>query len=101
MKNKILNIKEASEYLNVSKDTLRNWDKSGVLKSHKTNGGHRRYFINELNDFIGKKEVSYGKLYEHLCSAQFIAGELKYYNLDSIIKIREDVGKILLNSYDI
>lgn len=53
MKNNLLNIKEASEYLNVSQDTLRNWDKSGKLLSIKTIGGHRRYQKEVLDELIG------------------------------------------------
>lgn len=59
----LLNIKEASEYLNVHPDTLRRWDKEGKLVAVKTDGGHRRYQQETLDEFIGihqkeKKEVS-------------------------------------------
>ena len=53
MNNNLLNIKEASEYLNTSKETLRNWDKSGKLPSIKTVGGHRRYQKEKLDELIG------------------------------------------------
>lgn len=53
MNNNLLNIKEASEYLNTSKETLRNWDRSGKLLSIKTVGGHRRYQKDKLDEFIG------------------------------------------------
>ena len=53
MNNNLLNIKEGSEYLNTSKETLRNWDKSGKLPSIKTVGGHRRYQKEKLDEFIG------------------------------------------------
>lgn len=52
---KLLNIKETASYLNVSQDTLRKWDKSGKLIPSKTPGGHRRYDIDILDNFIGKK----------------------------------------------
>lgn len=35
--------KEASEYYNVSKQTLRRWETEGKIKAFKTEGGHRRY----------------------------------------------------------
>lgn len=59
----LLNIKEASEYLNVHPDTLRRWDKEGKLVPVKTDGGHRRYQQEVLDEFIGihqkeEKEVS-------------------------------------------
>jgi putative resolvase len=49
----LLNIKEASEYLNVHPDTLRRWDKEGKLIPVKTDGGHRRYQQEVLDEFIG------------------------------------------------
>lgn len=61
MNNNLLNIKEASEYLNTSKETLRNWDRTGKLSSIKTAGGHRRYQKEVLDEFIGitdKEETS-------------------------------------------
>lgn len=51
---KLLKISEAAEYLNVSQDTLRKWDKNNILKPLETAGGHRRYDTDILNDFIGK-----------------------------------------------
>ena len=53
---KILKISEAAEYLNVSIDTLRKWDKYNKLKPLETAGGHRRYDTDTLDDFIGKKK---------------------------------------------
>ena len=53
MSNNLLNIKEASEYLNISQETLRNWDKSGKLPPIKTVGGHRRYQKEKLDELIG------------------------------------------------
>jgi len=49
----LLNIKEASEYLNVHPDTLRRWDKEEKLVPVKTDGGHRRYQQEVLDAFIG------------------------------------------------
>jgi hypothetical protein len=37
------NIKQFSESINVSKQTLRNWDKEGKLTPVKLKSGHRRY----------------------------------------------------------
>lgn len=50
---RLLNTKEASEYLNVSADCLRKWDKSGKLVPYKTAGGHRRYDEDVLKSFLG------------------------------------------------
>ena len=50
---KLLTLKQASEYLNVSKETLRRWGKSGILIPITTNGGHRRYQQEQLDEYIG------------------------------------------------
>lgn len=51
----LLTIQEAADYLNVSTDSLRRWDKSGKLKSVTTTGGHRRYQKETLDEYIGIK----------------------------------------------
>ena len=48
----MLNIKEASELLNVSKSTLRRWEKENKIKSYRTPGNHRRYLKDELLKLI-------------------------------------------------
>lgn len=48
----MLSIKEASEFLGVSTDTLRRWEKANKIKSIRTTGGHRRY---EKKDLIKLK----------------------------------------------
>ena len=56
MVNNLLTLKQASEYLNVSKETLRRWGKSGKLLPILTSGGHRRYQQEVLDEFIGIKK---------------------------------------------
>jgi putative resolvase len=51
--NKLLTIEQTSKILNVSQNTLRNWDESNKLKPIKTIGGHRRYLEDDINNFIG------------------------------------------------
>lgn len=53
---RLLNIKDTASYLNVSQDTLRKWDKANKLKPLKTAGGHRRYNIDILDEFIGLRQ---------------------------------------------
>lgn len=50
---KLLTIKQAAEYLNVSTDTLRKWNKSNKLVPLTTTGGHRRYQQELLDEYIG------------------------------------------------
>lgn len=99
---KFLKIGNAAEYLHVSEDTLRLWDKTGKLKPIKTAGGHRRYGTKQLDEFLGKNKASkYGDLYSHLCSAQYIADEIGDDLADAILRIREEIGNKLLNEYGI
>lgn len=48
MNNKIMDYvkpKDASKYYNVSENTLRSWSSQGKIKYITTQGGHRRYHI--------------------------------------------------------
>ena len=53
----IYSIGEAADFLGVHVDTVRNWEKRGVLQSIKTPGGHRRYAKSTLDNI--KKGKSY------------------------------------------
>ena len=99
---RLLSIKDAASYLNVSQDTLRKWDKADKLKPLKTAGGHRRYDTDTLDEFIGKegKQINYGDLYEHLCSAQYIADVLQDEHANQIMTIRQEVGEKLLKIHE-
>jgi|GEM_PF-2352672 len=52
MKEQILSISEAAEYLGVFTLTLRTWEKKGMLKAFRTLGGHRRYKKSDLDKII-------------------------------------------------
>lgn len=47
----MLSIKEASDFLGISIDTLRRWERMGKITSMRTQGGHRRYDKKELIKF--------------------------------------------------
>ncbi len=49
----MITIQEASKLLGVTPKTMRLWEKEGKIKSHKTEGGHRRYVLSEL---LGSKK---------------------------------------------
>ena len=99
---RLLSIKDTASYLNVSQDTLRKWDKADKLKPLKTAGGHRRYDTDTLDEFMGKKgkQINYGDLYEHLCSAQYIADVLQDEHANQIMTIRQEVGEKLLKIHE-
>jgi excisionase family DNA binding protein len=44
----LVNIKIAAEMLGVSTCTLRNWDRDGKFQAARTQGGHRRYRVSEI-----------------------------------------------------
>lgn len=53
MMNNLLTIKETENILNVSKSTLQRWDKNGKLTALRTEGGHRRYKLSDIESIIG------------------------------------------------
>lgn len=50
-----MNIKDASEYLHVAQGTLRRWEREGLIKPSRTEGGHRRYSEEDLLLLLSKK----------------------------------------------
>lgn len=56
---KYYSIAETSKLLNVTAQTLRNWDKSGKLKPHHTtDSGYRYYSQEQLNRILGVKDTT-------------------------------------------
>lgn len=52
MRNKLLNAKEAAEYLNISLSTLHRMENRGILIALRTPGGHRRYSFDMLDSCL-------------------------------------------------
>lgn len=52
MKQKYFGISAAADYLGVSKDTLRLWERRGKIRPHRTAGNTRRYTIEDLDNAI-------------------------------------------------
>ena len=48
-----MSIRKAAEYLDVTEDCLRKWEKSGKITPLKTAGGHRRYKREDLDRLVG------------------------------------------------
>jgi len=68
--NKYITIKDAAHILNVSKITLRNWDKSGKLKAHR----------HPFNNYRVYKIEDIDKVLEMIESSDFIIRSIKYLN---------------------
>jgi len=54
----ILTAKEAAEYLRVSLYTLRRMENEGSLIPFRTPGGHRRYSLKMLNEYLEQSRRS-------------------------------------------
>lgn len=53
MSSGLLSIRKAAEYLDVTEDCLRKWEKGGKITPLKTAGGHRRYKREDLDRLVG------------------------------------------------
>lgn len=51
---KLLTISETAKLIGVCENTLREWDESGKFKAERTGGGHRRYALDDVRDYLGK-----------------------------------------------
>jgi excisionase family DNA binding protein len=49
-----LTLGQAARYLGVAQSTMRKWSDSGRLSAFYTPGGHRRYRLSELDEFLGR-----------------------------------------------
>lgn len=54
MENKFVNVSEASKILNVSPDTIRRWEKKGLIKADRSNLNYRLFSLNELQRIHNK-----------------------------------------------
>ena len=80
MERNLVTISEAAQYLGVSIMTLRRWDESGKLKPIKTVGKHRRYDINDLNDYLFHKDdniIKENSHYRVVCYARVSSNDQK------------------------
>lgn len=61
---RLLTLKETGKLLNVSKQTLQRWDKRGKLIALRTEGGHRRYKLSDIEKILGCVENGDKNLFE-------------------------------------
>jgi excisionase family DNA binding protein len=66
-----LSSKKAADYFNVNESTVKRWADSGVLKCYKTEGGHRKFLLDDLkeyarqNNYVTSDFISAGMSDEH------------------------------------
>jgi MerR family transcriptional regulator/heat shock protein HspR len=54
---RLFTAKEAADYLRVSPFTLRKMEQLGMIVPYRTPGGHRRYSLDMLNEYLEKSRV--------------------------------------------
>jgi excisionase family DNA binding protein len=54
-KDGLLSIGDAADFLGVSVDTLRRWEKKGKIEAYRSPGGHRYFKKEDLSDLFGTK----------------------------------------------
>lgn len=52
MSDKLLTIGEAARLMGVCENTLRDWDIEGKFLANRTNGGHRRYTLDQIRTYV-------------------------------------------------
>ena len=57
-KSGLLTAKEAAAYLRISLFTLRKIEQQGLLVPYRTPGGHRRYSVEMLNEYLEHSRVA-------------------------------------------
>lgn len=55
---KMLTTKEVAQLAGVNLDTVRRWDSKGLIKSYRTDGGHRRYNADSVYSYIGQPKTT-------------------------------------------
>jgi len=57
-----VNTREACRQLGVHPNTLRNWDRTGKIKTRRTPGGIRLYELSSLDEASSKKKIIYARV---------------------------------------
>jgi excisionase family DNA binding protein len=54
---RLLTAKEAASYLRISLFTLRKIEQQGLIVPYRTPGGHRRYSLDMLNEYLEQSRI--------------------------------------------
>jgi excisionase family DNA binding protein len=54
---RLMTAKEAAAYLRISLFTLRKIEQQGLIVPYRTPGGHRRYSVAMLNEYLEKSRI--------------------------------------------
>ena len=86
---RLLTLKETGKLLNVSKQTLQRWDNNGKLIAVRTEGGHRRYKLSDIEKIINMKDKQQeilDKVEDYLRETYISAMGEKDYSIDDMIE---------------
>ncbi len=86
-----LTIEEASKVLCVSKDTLRRWEKKGILPSKRTKGGHRRYDLHILESLVQKHRPKQSE--KTVITPEIKAREVELVQITNYPNLYDDLSK--------
>ncbi len=95
MKEENLRIGKVSEMLGVTVQTLRNWEKSGKLRAHRSAGGQRYYELQDIQRFMLDLEAL-GWAWAASAQAPEIAGEYYCERQDRFTSRLEKMSIVLL-----
>lgn len=86
---RLLTLKETGKLLNVSKQTLQRWDNSGKLIAVRTEGGHRRYKLSDIEkifDMKNEQQKILDKVEDYLRETYISAIGETDYSIDDMIE---------------
>ena len=86
---RLLTLKETGKLLNVSKQTLQRWDNSGKLIAIRTEGGHRRYKLSDIEKIMNMKDKQQeilDKVEDYLRETYIFAIGETDYSIDDMIE---------------
>lgn len=59
---RMVSIGHAAKLAGVSVETLREWEKMGKISSHRTQGGHRRYDVDQFHEPASRQTILYARV---------------------------------------
>lgn len=103
---KSLTTKEVAKLCRVSDATVKRWAEAGILRSERTNGGHRRFRAEEVARF--QRETGLGQ--KQSCADQSVLQQVrtkrskKYQSVSALFKViiegrEEETAAILISAY--
>lgn len=87
----LLSISEAAKLMSVCENTLRDWDESGKFRSVRTEGGHRRYSLEQVRDYLEENQKIENKNEEYCENDKLIN---KWYHM--LEDVHDEIDKRVL-----